>query len=156
MVLMRALAFSVAVPLVNLMAIHVGAVLTTGLLHGFTPELVAQSLEIISKQFSLGWFIVISLAAIVSFGAWLIVQCANSTSGASRLVLLASATLVAATLPSLLALFVFAELALSLVIVGAISGTAVALAARNKGAEALPVSNNFPSSQRMGFGKRGL
>ncbi|MNY62776.1 hypothetical protein D3C86_1996540 [compost metagenome] len=67
-----------------------------------------------------------------------------------------AATLVAAVLPSVLALVVFGEPVLGLVIVVAVSGAAVALASRNKGAEELPVSTNLPSSQRMGFGKRGL
>ena len=151
----RALAFSIAVPLANLIAIDVGAFLTSGMKQGFTPELVAQTMSAIGKQFSLGWFMVVALAAIIVFGTWLIVQRANSTSGASRFVLLGLATLVAAILPSMLALVVFPEAILGLVIVVAVSGAAVALASRNKGAEALPVTTNFPPSQRRGFGKRG-
>lgn len=150
------LAFSFAVPLANLVAIFVGAFLTTGWVHGFTPELFAQALGTIGKLFSFGSFIVVALAAIVSFGAWLIIQPANSASGASRLVLLGSATLVAAFLPSLLALVVFGEPALGLAIVAAASGAVVALASRNKGPETTPVSTDLPASPRIGFGKRGL
>ncbi|WP_291536545.1 hypothetical protein [Brevundimonas sp.] len=150
----RGLLFSLAVPLANLAAIHIVAFLATCLLRGFTPELVEQSLGIIAKQLTLGWFMVLAIAAIVSFGAWLIVQRANSTSGPSRLILLISATLAAGILPAGLALVVFGEPVLGLVVVLAISGMGVFIASRNHVIEEASVSLNLPSSQRMGFGQR--
>lgn len=150
----RGLLFSLAVPLANLAAIHIVAFLATCLLRGFTPELVEQSLGIIAKQLTLGWFMVLAIAVIVSFGAWLIVQRANSTSGPSRLILLILATLAAGILPAGLALVVFGEPVLGLVVVLAISGTGVFIASRNHVIEEASVSLNLPSSQRMGFGQR--
>ncbi len=150
----RGLLFSLAVPLANLAAIHIVAFLATCLLRGFTPELVEQSLGIIAKQLTLGWFMVLAIAVIVSFGAWLIVQRANSTSGPSRLILLILATLAAGILPAGLALVVFGEPVLGLVVVLAISGTGVFIASRNHVLEEASVSLNLPSSQRMGFGQR--
>ena len=127
----------------------------TGFLHGFTLGLTTQFLGVIGRQLSVGWFVVIAFAAMVSFGAWLIIQRAESASGPSRLILLGLAMLVAALLPAGLALVVFGKPFLGLVIVGTVSSAAVFIASRDGHSAHVSISTDLPATQRMGFGRRG-
>ncbi|WP_428152856.1 hypothetical protein [Brevundimonas sp.] len=137
------------------MAIDLGVFLTDGFLHGFTPGLATQFLGVIGKQLSVGWFVVIAFAAMVSFGAWIIIQRAKSTSGPTRLVLLSLAMLVAALLPAGLALVVFGKPFLGLVVVGAVSSAAVFIASRDGHSAHVSISTDLSAAQREGFGQRG-